>query len=137
MSRVNGSHHVAALLAALLDDVRAAHGRRLDLRVSHLRVLDACPPDGAGVGDLAARLGMTAQGCGQLVNRLVDSGHVEVRRDPDDGRARRVLRTAAGDRALTEFEQALVEVETAWSARVGAGRYAAFREVLTELGAGG
>lgn len=135
MSWVNGSPHVATLLAALLDDVRAAHGRRLDLRVSHLRVLDACPADGAVVGDLAARLGMTAQGCGQLVNRLVDSGHVEVRRDPDDARTRRVVRTGVGDEALEHFEQALVEVEAAWSARVGAERYTVFREVLAELGA--
>ncbi|WP_299055494.1 MarR family winged helix-turn-helix transcriptional regulator [uncultured Nocardioides sp.] len=134
MSRVNGDPHVAALLAALLDDVRAAHGRRLDLRVSHLRVLGACPVEGAGVGDLAARLGMTAQGCGQLVGRLVDSGHVEVRRDPDDGRARRVVRTPAGDDALTRFGEALVEVEAAWAARVGEDRYRAFRAVLGELG---
>lgn len=104
------------------------------LRPSHLRLLDAVPADGRGISDLAATLGMTKQGAGQLVAALESAGFVEVRPDPSDARRRVVARTVAGERSVADLRVRLAAVEAEWAARVGAQRYAVFRAVLEELG---
>ena len=50
------------------------------------------------VTELAERVRMTKQGCGQFVTQLVETGHLAVEADPDDRRVRRVRRTAKGRR---------------------------------------
>ncbi|GAA1910718.1 hypothetical protein GCM10009737_10230 [Nocardioides lentus] len=134
MSGVNTDPHVAALLGALFERIRAEVTTE-DLRPSHHRVLEAVPAAGARVGDLAARLGMTSQGCGQLVTRLVGTGHLAVGTATDDGRVRLVRRTPLGDAAVERLGLALDRVEDGWRARVGPERYAAFRAVLDDLAA--
>src|SRR3954470_1151945 len=64
------------------------------LRQAHFRVISSVPPDGVSVTELAERLGMTKQGCGQFVSGLVASGHLRVSQDPADRRVRLVRRTA-------------------------------------------
>src|ERR1700754_2174450 len=70
------------------------------LRQSHFRVISSVPPEGISVTELAERVGMTKQGCGQFVTGLVGTGHLRVEQDPDDGRVRRVRRTAKGSRTI-------------------------------------
>src|SRR3954453_21455986 len=70
------------------------------LRQSHFRVISSVPPEGISVTELAERVGMTKQGCGQFVTGLVDSGHLRVEPDPSDRRVRRVRRTSKGHRTV-------------------------------------
>ena len=42
------------------------------LRQSHFRVICSVPAEGISVTDLAERVGMTKQGCGQFVTSLVE-----------------------------------------------------------------
>ena len=127
--------HVARRLGVLMDEVRARlhHDGGAALRASHHRVIGHVPPDGISVTDLAERVGMTKQGCGQFVTQLVDSGHLETRPDPHDRRIRLVLRTAAGQREVRDLVAQLADLEDEWAAVVGPQRYARFREVLDEL----
>ena len=104
------------------------------LRQSHFRVISSVPPEGISVTALAQRVGMTKQGCGQFVGRLVGSGHLSVETGSPDRRVRTVRRTGAGDRLMTDVAARISRIEQDWAARVGERRYATFRAVLEELG---
>jgi hypothetical protein len=78
------------LMAGLFGRIRAelSDGTLGDLRMSHVRVLSAVPPDGVNVTELARRAGMTKQGCGQFVTYLSGTGHLTTAPDPvTDGSA--------------------------------------------------
>lgn len=103
------------------------------LRQSHFRVISSVPPEGISVTDLADRVGMTKQGCGQFVTTLVESGHLMVEQDASDRRVRRVRRTAKGERTIVAVTRRVLQIEEEWAARVGERRYRTFRRVLEEL----
>ncbi|QIM20387.1 winged helix-turn-helix transcriptional regulator [Phycicoccus sp. HDW14] len=123
------------VLAALFGRIRSDLSPTLvdDLRFSHVRVLLGIPAEGASVTDLASGIGMTKQGCGQFVTRLVETGHVATTGAPGDGRVRLVLRTAEGDRFLRRVLDGATALEERFAAEVGPRRYATFRRVLEEL----
>jgi DNA-binding MarR family transcriptional regulator len=125
----------ALLMGLLFREVRATFAAEDwgGLRQSHFRVISVVPAEGISVTDLADRLGMTKQGCGQLVTTLVGSGHLRVEPDPADGRVRRVRRTARGTRTIKAVTERILAIEDAWAVRVGERRYRTFRRVLEEL----
>ncbi len=127
--------HVAMLLGRIFERTRQPLlGEEWGgLRPSHFRVIDGVPADGVSVTDLADRLGMTKQGCGQFVTQLAESGHLVTEPDPRDGRVRLVRRTARGDAQAAAVAARLGELEREWAGAVGGQRYRAFREVLVEL----
>jgi DNA-binding MarR family transcriptional regulator len=104
------------------------------LRPSHLRLLSLTPAAGMRVTDLAARVGMTKQALGEFVAALQQAGLVEVTVDARDRRVRLVRPTAAGRRLQRVLEAAIADTERHWRDQVGEARWAAFREVLTEIG---
>lgn len=130
---------LVALLGRTLERIRSRllESDRFDLRPSQLRVLDSVPPEGVSVTDLAQLLGMTKQGCGQFVTRLVASGHLVEGRDPADGRVRRVRRTTSGDAAVRELDLLDAEIAAEWRAEVGERRWSAFRAVLAQVARAG
>ena len=123
------------LMGRLLKQVsRAAAAADLHgLRPTHFRLLAELSEQGMRVSELAERVGMTKQSCGEFVKTLTVGGHVEVRTPPDDRRSRVVMRTATGDRDLAQFEGLMAALEDGWTKDVGARRYAIFRRVLVEL----
>ena len=86
------------LMAGLFGRILAelSDGTLGDLRMSHVRVLAAIPPEGINVTELARRAGMTKQGCGQFVTYLSGTGHLSTAPDPDDGRYTLAALTDAG-----------------------------------------
>ncbi|KRE53909.1 MarR family winged helix-turn-helix transcriptional regulator [Phycicoccus sp. Soil748] len=140
MTRVKGQDgadaHVLELMGGVLGHFRALVAHEdwgHPLRSSHLRVLGQVPDEGIAITDLSERLGMTKQGCGQLVTGMVELGLVGDGKDPRDGRVRLVTLTPQGRRTLERFEQRVAETERAWAGAVGPRRYATFRAVLREL----
>ncbi|HYH73533.1 MAG TPA: MarR family winged helix-turn-helix transcriptional regulator [Nocardioides sp.] len=133
-----GGPHVAMLLGELLEQLRSAFFEHDwgGLRPSHVRVLSSVPENGCAVTELAQRVGMTKQGCGQFVTTLVASGHLAESRAATDRRVRLVTRTAQGDATLVRFAGVMEGLEAQWRDAVGPRRYAAFRGVLGELSAG-
>ncbi len=133
-----GGPHVAMFLAALLGEVRSTFFEHDvgGLRPSHVRVLASVPDGGCPVTELAGRVGMTKQGCGQFVTTLVASGHLAESRAASDRRVRLVTRTATGDATLVRFAHLMADLEEQWRAAVGPRRYATFRAVLVELSGG-
>jgi DNA-binding MarR family transcriptional regulator len=103
------------------------------LRQSHFRVISSVPAEGISVTELAERLGMTKQWCGQFVSSLVASRHLRVTQDPADRRVRLVRRTAKGGRTIAAVTARILAIEEDWAAQVGERRYRTFRRVLEEL----
>jgi DNA-binding MarR family transcriptional regulator len=125
----------SVLMGVLLRQVSTAVARAdLDgLRPTHFRLLSHAAPPGVRITELSELLGMTKQACGQFVTQLSSSGHVVVEVPPEDRRARVVVRTALGSAALRRFSAVMTELETGWSERAGAERYAVFVDVLRQL----
>ncbi len=131
--------HVLALMGGVMGHFRAivAHEDWGGLRSSHFRVLGHVPREGITITELAERLGMTKQGCGQFVTGMVDLGLVSTTTDPADRRVRVVTLTTEGRRTNGRFERRVARVEREWAEVVGPRRYATFRAVLAELTAAG
>jgi|SRR3954452_23711691 DNA-binding MarR family transcriptional regulator len=126
---------VPALMGELMRQIRDTfatedwHG----LRQSHFRLMSQVPPQGISVTALADRIGMTKQGCGQFVQQLVESGHLETGTDREDRRVRRVCRTERGNQTMQEVLERIRLIERGWARRVGRDRYTQFRAVLEEI----
>jgi DNA-binding MarR family transcriptional regulator len=103
------------------------------LRQSHFRVMQGVPAEGISVTDLAERIGMTKQGCGQFVAALVETGHLAVDADPTDARVRLVRRTQHGQEALASFRGRILAFEDDLATEIGWKRYGSFRRSLEEL----
>jgi DNA-binding MarR family transcriptional regulator len=127
--------HAPLLLGFLLQKARAAFATEDwdGLRQSHFRVLVSVPAAGISITELAERVAMTKQGCGQFVSQLVDGGYLAIERDPADRRTRIVVRTDAGRRMAQDVTARNLRIEKEWEQIVGSTRYAAFRRVLREL----
>ena len=127
--------HVLMYLGTLLEQVRDAFDEEEwgGLRQSHFRVLSCVPAAGISVTELAQRVRMTKQGCGQFVTQLVASGHLVTEQDPSDRRLRVVRRTRLGDRTSRAVAARVREVERGWEAAVGPRRYRTFRGVVDAL----
>jgi DNA-binding MarR family transcriptional regulator len=103
------------------------------LRQSHFRVISAVPPEGISVTELAERVAMSKQGCGQFVTSLVSSGHLKVEQGQTDRRVRLVRRTSKGSRTIKAVTRRILALEADWAEQVGERRYGTFRRVLEEL----
>jgi DNA-binding MarR family transcriptional regulator len=103
------------------------------LRTRHYRLLGFVPPEGIRLSRIAGLSGLTKQALAQALAPLEDGGYLEVLPDPADRRARVVRRTARGDEVLQALITLQAGYEREWSARVGADRWTAAREVLVEL----
>ena len=130
--------HVPQLVGKLMLEVRDTFGAEDwdGLRQSHFRLLSNVSRGGISVTDLAQALRMSKQACGQFVTQLEAAGHLAIRADATDRRVRLVFRTPLGDRTLRAVNARIRRIERAWARRVGADRYATFREVLEELSMG-
>ena len=144
MSRVKSNEvpeeerHVAVLVGGLMAHVRDAFNPDdwEGLRQSHFRVISCVPSDGISITDLADRLGMTKQGCGQFVTHLVGTGHLSSGPSPDDARVRVVRRTPRGDGNVIAVTRRMAALEDEWRELVGPRHYATFRRVLEEIALG-
>ena len=89
--------------------------------------------DGTRPSELAAALGITPQAIAQLVADLEAMGVVERVPDPDDGRARRVRFTEAGQQDILDGFQILAGIEADVAARMGEADVAELKRLLDRL----
>ena len=140
MAPVNGAHIHQLLWAALQRgraeglELAGRAGLTGPLSASHLRLLERVPAEGARTTDLAVQTRITKQALGQLATQLTDRGYLETVPDPSDRRAKLLRRTPLGEQACHDLQAVAAALEDAWRERVGADRYAVFREVLAEIG---
>jgi DNA-binding MarR family transcriptional regulator len=111
------------LLSAGFGDLRPVHRPILrDLLTSNLRP-----------SELGARLGLSKQTANDLVREFEAKGYITLERDPDDGRAKRIVATDRGWQASETAQEASQAVGQRWAELVGEERYAVFEEVLHEI----
>jgi DNA-binding MarR family transcriptional regulator len=79
---------------------------------------------------LAARLGVTPQAAGKLVQQMVQAGYVRRQPDPEDGRLQWLALAPRGRRALGTARQIHHALEQQLAAQVGAERVGSLRAVL-------
>jgi DNA-binding MarR family transcriptional regulator len=138
MSSVNPPQpHVLVLLDHAFRGARkvleAANPPAPGLRPSHYRLLDHTPSGGIRLTELANRANMTKQALGEMVVTLQAAGLMEVSPDPTDGRARLVNLTPEGSRMRDRIQRTIGAIERDLRRRVGAEKWAVFREVLDEM----
>jgi DNA-binding MarR family transcriptional regulator len=83
--------------------------------------------------ELAARLRITLQRTGQLVQQLEEAGYVERVPDEKDGRAKRVVYSRKGRRLLADIDEAMDELSEELAAVVGKRRFDQLCGTLEEL----
>ncbi len=104
-----------------------------DVTVAHTNLLRHLNPEGMRLGALAADAGVTKQAASQGVKPLVQRGLVELKPDPDDGRARRVVYTDRGRALIVDAIAHIAAIEQEWTDRLGPEAYAALRAGLAGL----
>src|SRR3954471_5849283 len=89
--------------------------------------------EGIRLTDLAAKVGVTKQAVGQLVDDLAALGLVERVSDPDDSRAKRIRFSRRGHAALMHGLGVLVAIQEGLGAAVGARRMRELHKTLTQV----
>lgn len=119
----------AELFAALH---RAGH---VNLRPKHGRVLANVDRAGTRATELAVRAGMTKPAMGELIDELEVLGYVRRASDSRDGRAKRVVPTAAGLEVVRLAYRTIGNIEGRWAAELGERRFRTLRGGLSALAA--
>src|SRR5436189_6263292 len=101
-----------------------------DFDAAYLSVFQYPGPQGARPSELAARLRISKQALNYLLGELERLGYLERRPDPDDLRSKRIVLTPRGTSAILVIRDAVAEMETAWSKRLGPKRFAQLRDLL-------
>jgi len=104
-----------------------------DLDAAHLNVFQYPGPQGARPSDLALRLRVSKQALNYLLGELERLGYLERRPDPDDLRSKRIALTPRGATAIEVIREAVRELESLWSERLGPKRFDQLRGLLLEL----
>ena len=110
----------------------ASHGFA-DLRTAHSAVFRHLDPDGTRLTTLAERAGMTKQSMAYLVDALTESGYLTTAADPHDGRAKRVLLTRRGNKAMATLVALSAQFEQRLAERMGATKVARLRALLEDV----
>ncbi|MCP2278950.1 DNA-binding transcriptional regulator, MarR family [Nocardia amikacinitolerans] len=104
-----------------------------ELRPAHYAVFRHLDPEGSRVTALAEAAGMTQQSMGELVTHLEQCGYVERKVDPADRRARIVVTTSAGRRALALAADRIAEIDRMLAAELGDDALCALRTALARM----
>ena len=138
MNAPHPAHEMSRHLMALATSVRlrvrdrlSERGHRLD--PASTQVFPNLPREGLGMSELAARLRLTLQRTGQLVQRLEESGYVARVPDERDGRAKRVVYTRRGKRLLADVDATMDELSEELASVVGKRRFDQLCATLREL----
>jgi DNA-binding MarR family transcriptional regulator len=91
-----------------------------DITAAHHPVFYNLDPDGTRLTTLAARAGITHQSMGELVTSLIELGYLARRPDPADRRARLIVLTGKGRRAVRVARTAVADIDREWIARLRA-----------------
>jgi DNA-binding MarR family transcriptional regulator len=131
---------IGQLLAHLIRLFRAELAARGDgstgtegIRPAHLQVFGVIKAEGTRLTDLAAWAGISLSAMAELVDSLEQLGYLERRRDSRDGRAKLVLLTDSGWRAIRQGQRVIAQIEADWGAALGGERFESLCKDLQSL----
>jgi DNA-binding MarR family transcriptional regulator len=82
---------------------------------------------------LAEQMGLSKQAMNDVCRQLERSGYIELRPDPEDGRARLITLTPRGEELLLDVRAAATEAAEEWERALGKKRFEAFHKALLDL----
>ncbi|GAA1018060.1 hypothetical protein Aple_068640 [Acrocarpospora pleiomorpha] len=137
MAETHPPHVVAQLYEAYLrlSDVVFEAGKRFDVRLrpAHSAVFFHMEHEGIRLSRLAEKAQMTPQAMGELVDQLEEMGCLRRIPDPADRRAKLIVFTELGDKALLIGYSAIDAVEHRLAALLGDDGFEALRTALNRI----
>ncbi len=116
------------------DMVRTGHRRgHPELKPAHNAVFGTLSADGSRAADMAVRAGITRQSMGEIIRDMVALGILEMRPDPEDGRAKLVTYSEHGRWVAGDGYRRLKELETRFAEEFGEQDYETARQVLARI----
>jgi DNA-binding MarR family transcriptional regulator len=103
------------------------------IRPAHLQVFGVIKADGSRLTDLADSAGLSLSSMAELVDDLESLGYVQRRPDPSDRRAKLVLLTPSGWRAIKTGRTIIEQIEHDWGDRIGHRRFATLCGTMQDL----
>ncbi|WP_051472058.1 MarR family winged helix-turn-helix transcriptional regulator [Patulibacter minatonensis] len=104
-----------------------------DIRAAHRTVLRDILTSGLRPTELAGRLGISKQAANDVLREFEAGGYITLTRDPDDGRAKRIVATERGAALVRTAARTSAGITERWIDRVGPERFAEFESVLREI----
>lgn len=101
-----------------------------DIRFVHTSLIRCMDAEGTRLTEIADRAGMHKQAIGQLVKECEQTGFVERRPDPVDGRAQLICFTKRGLKLLKVLGEIHAASEADFVAIIGAGGFGAFKKAV-------
>jgi DNA-binding MarR family transcriptional regulator len=130
------------LAVRLLFDVQSELFRRAahsfdDLRPRHGAVLAYLDDDGIRLVDLARIAGRNKQTIAAILDELEKLGYVYRATDPADRRAKLIMPTERGRKAMQLADDILADIESRYAEQLGQRRYAQFMRSLRTITSNG
>ncbi|WP_105385057.1 MarR family winged helix-turn-helix transcriptional regulator [Neorhizobium alkalisoli] len=101
-----------------------------ELTAAHINLTRNLDEDGTRLTELARRASLTKQSMSELVDQVEQTGLIEKRRDPSDGRAKLVCFTEKGLEWLEAFHESLEVAEKEMRDELGSAMVDLMIEVL-------
>jgi DNA-binding MarR family transcriptional regulator len=95
--------------------------------------MQAIGPEGASASELGRRLGISKQGAGKTVDRLVELGYAERATDTADARRKLVQLTPRGIDALARSAAVFERLRASWAQTLGVDRLRALEADLRRV----
>jgi len=130
---------IGQLLVRLLSEFRRELSEPMaeqgygDIRRPHLQIWGNLAGKGRRLTELAARAELSLSATSELVNELEDLGYLQRIPDPRDGRAKLIVPTDRGQKALAHAAIRVAEIEDHWGCIVGNRRFDEACHVLNDL----
>lgn len=138
---------IGQLLVRLLSEFRRELSEPMgeqgygDIRRPHLQIWGNLAGKGRRLTELAARAELSLSATSELVNDLEKLGYLRRIPDPHDGRAKLIVPTDRGEKALADAAIRVAEIEDRWAGIVGHSRFDeacyALNDLLEKLAAEG
>lgn len=110
------------------------------IRPAHLQVFGTIKAEGSRLTELAGSCGLSLSATSELVDGLEALGYLQRAPDPSDGRAKLVLLTDSGWRAIRKGRHLIEAIEGDWAGALEGGRFEALclglQDLLDELDPG-
>ena len=132
----NFPRHVLAITRQLesriMENLVETHQHR-GLRLSFEPYISLTADGGRRLSSIADNLGITRQAANAVVNELESLGYVSRAPDPEDGRAKQVILTAAGEKLRADGLKVAARLEAECAAYLGAAEFEECRQALIAI----
>ena len=120
--RDNFARHILSVnihvQSEIMKTLKEHHGHTA-LRMNFEPYIMIAGSDGARLSDIADILGISRQAANHYANQIEDTGYLERRPDPSDGRAKLLVPTARAKELIRQGTREAVKCQNAFSAMVG------------------